>query len=86
MYSLMKVFIKSIDTIGIRRAARPIPKRRRPLIFIDRRRRRRPYALDFVYRIYLTRASRNSIYERCATRELRKIPAAIREIVRVPLP
>lgn len=32
------------------------------------------HALDFVYRIYLTRAGRNSIYERCATRELRKIP------------
>jgi len=52
-----------------------------PLIFVDRRRRRRTYAhdaLDFVYRIYLTRASRNSIYERRAARELRKIPTAIR--------
>lgn len=36
---------------------------------------------DFVYRVYLARARRNSIYERWP-RELRKIPPAIREIAR----
>jgi len=74
------VFIKRIDTIGIHQATRSIPKRRRPLIFADRR--TYAHALNFVYRIYLARASRNSIYELYAARELRKIPMAIREIVR----
>lgn len=77
------VFIKRIDTIGIHQATRPIPERRRPLIFADRRQRwTYAHALNFVYRIYLARASRNSIYELYAARELRKIPMAIREIVR----
>lgn len=55
------VFIKRIDTIGIS-PTRPISQRRGPLIFAERRRMRTP---DFVYRIYLARARRNSIYERC---------------------
>lgn len=86
----MKAYLSSaIDTIGIHQAMRPIPKRRRPLIFADRRRQQRTYAhaLNFVYRIYLARASRNSIYELYAARELRKIPMAIRaDSPRVPLP
>lgn len=58
MYSLMKAYLSRVSIPSVfGERQRPIPKRRRPLIFVDRRWRRRTYVrtLSTLFTAYISR-------------------------------